>query len=88
MTNYLNDDIPEYGFFTDAADYYMENEKEHSFFVRVDGKIAGYVVIVDGGYRCLEDENAHNIDEFFITRKYRRMGVGTSAALTAFKMFP
>lgn len=88
FTNYLNDDIPEEGFFWGDADYYMSNEKAQNFFIRVDGKIAGYAVIMTGDCHYLEDAAAHSIDEFFVTRKYRRMGVGTTAALQAFRMFP
>lgn len=35
----------------------------------------------------MEDETAHNIDEFFVTRKYRRQGVGKAVALMTFEMF-
>ena len=87
FTAYLNDDIPENGFFYGDADYYMNNEKTHNFFIRVDGNIAGYVIIADGGCRYLEDEAIHNIDEFFVTRKYRRKGVGRIAATMAFEMY-
>ena len=86
FTNYLNDDIPENGFFYGDADYYLSNEKMQNFFVRVDGKIAGYVIIAEGGDRYLKDDQAYNIDEFFITRKYRRNGVGSFAATMAFEM--
>lgn len=86
FTDYLSDDIPEDGFFYGDADYYMNQEKAHNYFIRVDGKIAGYVIIADGGYRYLDDETAHNIDEFFVTRKYRNRGVGRTAALKAFAM--
>ena len=87
FTNYLNDEIPENGFFYGDADYYMNEVKARNFFIRVDGKIAGYAIIMDGGCCYLEDENAHNIDEFFVTRKFRRQGVGKTAALMAFEMF-
>ena len=87
FTNYLNDDIPEDGFFYGDADYYLSNEKMQSFFIRVDGKIAGYLVIADGGDRYLKDDQAHNIDEFFITRKYRRKGIGRVVATMAFDMY-
>ena len=58
-----------------------------NFFIRVDGKIAGYVIIAEGGDRYLSDDHAHNIDEFFITRKYRRSGIGRIAAIMAFEMY-
>lgn len=87
FTNYLNDEIPEDGFFCGDADYFMNDARSHNFFIRVDGKIAGYVIISDGGCRYLEDETAHNIDEFFVTRKYRRKGIGRIAATTAFDLY-
>ena len=86
LTNYLNDDIPEDGFYYGDADYYMSASAAHNFFIRADGKIAGYLVIMDGGCKCIDDPDAHNIDEFFVTRKYRRCGVGRRAAELAFDM--
>ena len=87
FSNYLNDNIPENGFFFGDADYYMNNEKMQNFFIRVDGRIAGYVIVAKGGDKYLDDPLAHNIDEFFVTRKYRRKGVGTIAATMAFEMY-
>ena len=87
FTNYLNDDIPEDGFFFGDADYYLDNDKVQNFFIRADGKIAGYVIIAEGGDRYLDNPNAHSIEEFFVTRKYRRKGVGTIAAVMSFEMY-
>ena len=87
FTNYLSDDIPEDGFFYGDADYYLSNEKMQNYFIRVDGKIAGYLVIAEEGNRYLQDDRSHNIDEFFITRKYRRKGIGRTAATIAFDMY-
>ena len=87
FTEYINDDIPENGHFYGDSDYYLTNDKAHNFFIRVDGKLAGFVIIVDGGCLYLDDANAHNIDLFFVTKKYRRNGVGRFAAKTAFDMF-
>ena len=86
FTNYLDDEIPEEGFYYADADYYMTEPSARSFFIRADGRIAGYVVIMTGGCKCLDESDAHNIDEFFVTRKFRLKGVGKRAARIAFDM--
>ena len=93
FTEFTNDDIKEHGHFIDHyldplwPDDLWKKECFHPFFIRVDGKLAGFVIVKNGGYMYLDDDNAHNIFEFFVMKKYRRNGVGRFAAETAFDMF-
>jgi predicted acetyltransferase len=73
-----------YGY--ERIDHYWTDEGRHPFLVRVDGRLAGFVLV-----RTLEEpapEPVHSIAEFFILRKYRRLGVGKGAACRIFDLFP
>lgn len=60
--------------------YWLPDENRHPFVIRVDGVIAGCVLVRAGA--------PHRFGEFFVLRKYRRGGVGTAAARAVFEMFP
>jgi predicted acetyltransferase len=59
----------------------------HPFFVRVNHKLAGFVLVEDRS-RLDGTEGVHDMAEFFILRKYRRRGVGERAARDVFDHFP
>lgn len=54
------------------------------FLIRVDGKLAGFVLIREMG----KDPDLYDVGEFFILRKFRGKGVGKEAAHRAFDRFP
>ncbi|WP_157721739.1 GNAT family N-acetyltransferase [Tumebacillus avium] len=60
-----------------------EAEGRYAYFVRVEGKLAGFVLVSKDG-----DEGEAGIDEFFIMAKYRRNGLGQAVARQLFDMFP
>lgn len=62
-----------------------EAEGRYAYFVRVEGKLAGFVLVGK-----IEDEGAPatRIDEFFIMAKYRRGGLGQRVAKHVFDLFP
>lgn len=60
--------------------YWIESEDRHAFIVRVDGAIAGCALVRAGP--------PHRFGEFFVVRKHRRSGVGTTVARTIFRQFP
>lgn len=80
-------DVGEHGLFTYRyLDHYWTEPGRHAFIVRVDGRLAGFVMV-----RILETDGAeavHSIAEFFIMRRYRRQNVGTTVARRIFDMFP
>ena len=87
FSEFSNDDINEYGYFGYLRiDDYWNEEGRYPFFIRVDGKLAGLVLVRS----CCEYNNLsdpHNIAEFFVMKKYRRKGVGKEAAMKIFDMF-
>lgn len=66
-------------------DRYWEEPGRSPFLIRVDGVLAGFVLVFE--YSLLSTPG-HMIAEFFVMRKYRRMGVGKAAAFVAFARFP
>ena len=63
-------------------DHYWTESGRYPFLVRVDRKLAGFVLV-----RTLDD-STYSMAEFFILRKYRRQGVGRGVAQQIFDMFP
>ena len=68
-------------------DQYWTEESRHPFFIKVDGKLAGFVLVNEYCY-VLKAAGARSIAEFFVMRKYRRMGVGRVVAREIFAKFP
>ncbi len=78
-----NADVNEHGLFGyKYLDNYWLDSGRHPFLIRVEGKLAGFVLV-----RAL-DNATHAIAEFFIMQKYRRQGNGKMAACHIFDMFP
>lgn len=65
-------------------DHYWVESGRHPFLVRADGRLAGFV-LVNGHVYLAGSERA--IAEFFVMRKYRRRGVGKTAAFQIFDRF-
>jgi predicted acetyltransferase len=70
----------------DLAPYWTDAWR-HPFFVRVEGKLAGFVLVHDRS-RLSGADGIHDMAEFFILRKYRRRGLGARAAGQIFDRFP
>jgi predicted acetyltransferase len=66
---------------------YVPEPWRHAFFLRVEGHLAGFV-IVDEKSRITGDPDVVDMSQFFVLRKYRRSGVGAFAAAQAFDRFP
>lgn len=79
-------DVNEHGLFDyPYLDYYWTEAGRYPFLVRVEGKLAGFVLV-----RQLEaekDELLWQMAEFFILRKYRRQGIGREVAHRVFDRF-
>lgn len=88
FSEFSHNDINEYGYFGyPYIDSYWSDKGRYPFFIRADGKLAGLVLVRS----CCEYNNLsdpHNIAEFFVMKKYRHKGVGKTAALKIFDMFP
>lgn len=61
-------------------DNYWTDPERHPFLFRVDAHWAGFALVRAGV--------PHDMAEFFVMRKYRRLGVGQQAARAVFSRFP
>lgn len=85
---FSHDDVNENGYFGyDHIDDYWKEAGRYSFFIRVDGKLAG-LVLVRSCSEYQELGSPHNIAEFFVMKKYRRKGVGRAVSRMIFDRFP
>lgn len=76
-------DVDEHGIFGYRyLDHYWTDAERHPFFIRVDGRLAGFVLV-----RELAGDG-YSISEFFVMRTYRRCGVGRTAMESLFGRFP
>ncbi|MDQ0875987.1 putative acetyltransferase [Paenibacillus sp. V4I3] len=64
-----------------CRDWY-EDPNYDLFFIRVDGELAGFVII-----KHLLEEEVYYLNHFFILRKNRRNNIGKQAAIQAFKLY-
>jgi predicted acetyltransferase len=81
-------DVNDHGLFGYTYfDYYWTEDTRHPFFIKVDNKLAGFVLVNEYCYLVKED-GAKSIAEFFVMRKYRRKGIGKQVAFQVFDTFP
>lgn len=66
--------------------YWSEPER-HPFLVKVDGKLAGFVLVKKGS-ELSGDESTWDMAEFFVLRQYRRRGIGMGAARAVWRRMP
>ena len=64
-----------YGY--DYLDCYWTEEKRYPYFIRIDNKLAGFIMI--NNYPEVKVDTDYTISEFFIMYKYRKMGIGKYA---------
>lgn len=60
---------------------YWSDPNRRPFLVRIDGKLAGLVLIAS-------NESVWDMTEFFILRAYRKRGIGTDVAHDVWRRFP
>ncbi|MBW4423802.1 MAG: GNAT family N-acetyltransferase [Nostoc desertorum CM1-VF14] len=81
-------DVDIYGLFGYRyLDYYWTEPERHPFLVKVDEKLAGFVLVNQHTY-LHQDNDATSIAEFFILKKYRSQGIGEQVATHIFDQFP
>jgi predicted acetyltransferase len=88
VSQYSPIDVNELGLYDDLddLDLYWTNENRHPFFIKVDGNLAGFVLVCDE--RQIEEiESNYAIDDFFVMHKYKRHGVGKYCAKYVFEKF-
>lgn len=85
FSEFENTDLNEHGYFGYLyLDYYWVEIDRYPYLVRVDGKLAGFVLANQYTY-LLGSE--YSVGEFFILRKYRRHGIGRQVAFHVFDLF-
>lgn len=65
---------------------FFGKERHYAFFIRVEGRLAGFA-LVDDDFDFAADAD-HAVSEFFVLNKYRRLGVGGIAAKEVFRRLP
>jgi len=80
-------DVDEHGRFAPyPLDAYWQDGPHTPLLIRGSGRLVGFALLNDKSHTGgLVDRN---VAEFFVLRKYRRGGVGTSAAHAMFAQFP
>jgi len=66
--------------------YWVEPNR-HPFLVRLNGKLAGFV-LVKRGSEISDNETIWDMAEFFVVRAYRRRGIGAQIAHEVWRRFP
>jgi predicted acetyltransferase len=86
LSKFENLNIDERGKFGyEYLDLYWKEKERFPFFIKVDGKLAGFVLINEHSYIS---PDVKTIAEFFVLQGYRKQGIGTRVAFKVFDMFP
>jgi predicted acetyltransferase len=67
--------------------YWSEPEPRFAFVIRADGQVAGFVLAMRGSPMAADPE-VLDVAEFFVLRRYRRLGVGRQAAWLLWRRLP
>jgi predicted acetyltransferase len=67
--------------------YWSEPQTRFAYLVREQGRVAGFALATRGS-PVTADPHVLDVAEFFVIRKYRRLGVGRRAALLLWKCLP
>ena len=79
------DELGSYGH-KDLIGCWSEQDRYPILF-RVDEMLGGFAIVDHRSY-LTGDSNTWDMAEFFVLRKYRRLGVGSFVAMRLFDMFP
>jgi predicted acetyltransferase len=86
FSQYDNNDVNNLGLYGyDYLDSYWTEENRFPFFIKMDGKLAGFAMVND--YPEIKIETNYCMSEFFVMYKYRKMGIGTYVANKVFDKF-
>ena len=87
FSQYTLEDVNPLGLFGySRVDHYWTDPNRWAFFIKVDGRLAGFVMVND--HSELEEPIDYAMAEFCVLYKYRRQGVGKKAAFEIFERFP
>jgi len=78
FSQYNNVDVNSLGLYGYSyLDNYWTEKNRFPFFIRVNGKLAGFVMVHD--YPEVKIDTNYTMSEFFVMYKYRRCGIGKYA---------
>ena len=77
---------PDGRFTYEGLDSYWREDGWVPLTVKVDSRLAGFVLV--NRWSALNRLLDHSVAEFFVLRKYRRIGVGSRAARVLFESWP
>ncbi|HWA73298.1 MAG TPA: GNAT family N-acetyltransferase [Polyangiaceae bacterium] len=67
--------------------YWAEPERRFAYFIRRDGRLAGFA-LASRGSPVVDDPEVLDVQEFFVLRSERRFGVGRAAAFQLWRALP
>ena len=67
--------------------YWSEPDRRFPFLIRFGGRLAGFVLVTRGVLPS-NDPDVFDIAEFFVLRRFRRLGVARRAAFLVWDRFP
>ena len=83
-SEFNGEEVDEHGIFDYGyLDYYWTEPGRYAFLARLDGKLAGFVLVRQPD----PNQAVYHVAEFFILRKYRGRGVGRQVACWIFDHF-
>jgi len=77
---------PDGRFTYEGLESFWREEGRFALTVEADGRLAGFILV--NRWSALNRELDHSVGEFFVLRKYRRVGVGSDAARILFERWP
>lgn len=88
FSEYENSDVSFLGLYGyKYLDHYWIEKRRFPYFIKVDGKFAGFVMVCDHCH-VSDDKDTLFMSEFFVMKKYRRKGIGKYAAKKVIDMHP
>lgn len=88
FSEYENSDVNSYGLYGYSyLDYYWTEKNRYAYFIKVDGKLAGFAMVCGYCY-VSKDKETLFMAEFFVMKKYRKQGIGKYTAKEVLKKHP
>ena len=76
-------DLGLYGY--DYLDSYWTEKNRFPYFIKIDNKLAGFIMVDD--YPIINLETNYTMANFFVLYKYRKRGIGTYAVKSIFDTY-
>jgi predicted acetyltransferase len=88
FTQFLDFDLSDEGLYKKyIVDDYFINPEKSAFLVRIDNKLAGFV-LVSAETILTQNQGGKCVKEFFVMRRYRRKGIGRIVASKIWDLYP